>query len=79
MPCGVSLLCRRFMFRLFKYAVDTVKFQRNTSLPSSWYEISGCYLLHLVYCLAYSTLKMEAKCSSGTSVDFQRTTRHYIP
>jgi hypothetical protein len=34
----------------------------------------------LVSCLAYSsTLKMEAKCSSETSVDFQRTTRHYIP
>jgi hypothetical protein len=33
-----------------------------------------------VSCLAYSsTLKMEAKCSSETSVDFQRTTRSYIP
>jgi hypothetical protein len=30
--------------------------------------------------LAYSlTLKMEATCSSETSVDFQRTTGHYIP
>jgi hypothetical protein len=29
--------------------------------------------------LAYlSTLKIEAKCSSETSVDFQRTTRRYI-
>jgi hypothetical protein len=34
----------------------------------------------LVFCLAYSsTLKMEATCSSETSVDFQRTTRRYIP
>jgi hypothetical protein len=34
----------------------------------------------LVSCLAYSsTLKMEATCSSETSVDFQRTTRRYIP
>jgi hypothetical protein len=33
-----------------------------------------------VSCLAYSsTLKMEATCSSGTSVDFQRTARRYIP
>jgi hypothetical protein len=24
-------------------------------------------------------LKMEATCSSGTSVDFQKTKRHYIP
>jgi hypothetical protein len=34
----------------------------------------------LVSCLAYpSNLKMEATCSSQTSVDFQRTTRRYIP
>jgi hypothetical protein len=31
-------------------------------------------------CSAYSsTLKLEAICSSETSVDFQRTTRRYIP
>jgi hypothetical protein len=34
----------------------------------------------LASCLAYSsTLKMEATCLSETSVDFQRTTRRYIP
>jgi hypothetical protein len=34
----------------------------------------------LVSCLAYSsTLKMEATCSSETSVDFQQATLHYIP
>jgi hypothetical protein len=34
----------------------------------------------LLSCLAYSsTLQMEAVCSSETSVDFQRTTRRYIP
>jgi hypothetical protein len=34
----------------------------------------------LVSCSTYcSTLKMEAMCSSETSADFQRTTRHYIP
>jgi hypothetical protein len=34
----------------------------------------------MVYPLAYSsTLKMEVTCSSETSVDFQRTTRRYIP
>jgi hypothetical protein len=34
----------------------------------------------LVSCSAYSlTLKMEAICYSETSVDFQRTTRRYIP
>jgi hypothetical protein len=37
-------------------------------------------LLLLVSCLAYSsTLKMEATCSSETSVYFQRTTGRYIP
>jgi hypothetical protein len=30
-------------------------------------------------CSAYSFRKMEAICSSETSVDFQRTTRRYIP
>jgi hypothetical protein len=34
----------------------------------------------LVSCLAYSLiLKMEATCSSETSVDFQWTTQYYIP
>jgi hypothetical protein len=28
---------------------------------------------------AYSTLKMETICPSGTSVDFQRTRRRYVP
>jgi hypothetical protein len=37
----------------------------------------ACFML--VSCLAYSSImKMEAKCSSETSVDFQRTTRRYI-
>jgi hypothetical protein len=36
--------------------------------------------LTLVPCSAYSsTMKMEAICSFETSVDFQRTTRRYIP
>jgi hypothetical protein len=29
--------------------------------------------------LIFSTLKMEVICSSETSIDTQRTTRHYIP
>jgi hypothetical protein len=34
----------------------------------------------LVFCAAYSSaLKMEAICSSETSVDIQRTTQRYIP
>jgi hypothetical protein len=36
--------------------------------------------LMLVFCLAYfSTLRMEMTCSSETSIDFQRTTLHYVP
>jgi hypothetical protein len=35
--------------------------------------------IELVYSLAYTlTLKMEAKCFSEKSVDFKRTTLHYI-
>jgi hypothetical protein len=34
----------------------------------------------LVSCLTYSsTVKMEATCYSETSVEFQRTTRPYVP
>jgi hypothetical protein len=34
--------------------------------------------LTLASCSAYSTLKMEAICSSEISVNFQRTTKRYI-
>jgi hypothetical protein len=41
-------------------------------------KVSPAFML--VSCLAYSsTLKMEAICSSDTSVDFQQFTRRYIP
>jgi hypothetical protein len=40
--------------------------------------LATCFTL--ASCLAYSsTLKIEATCSSETSVDFQWTTRRYIP
>jgi hypothetical protein len=45
-------------------------------------RFGGTYCLHLqlVSCWTYfSTPKMEAICSSETSVNSQRTTRHYIP
>jgi hypothetical protein len=52
-----------------------------------FWDITPCSLLlclppafMLVSCMAYSsTLKIEVICSSETSVDFQRTTRRYIP
>jgi uncharacterized membrane protein len=50
--------------------------------PSSLFTVCNfnClpYALTVVSCLAYSTLKIEAICSPETSVNFQRTTRHYI-
>jgi hypothetical protein len=45
-------------------------------------RFGGTYRLHLQGILAeliFSTLKMEAICSSETSVDIQWTTRRYIP
>jgi hypothetical protein len=55
-------------------------FQRNQG-ESCWQgEFSFPPSFTLVSCWAYSsTLKMEATCSSETSVGFQRTTRHYFP
>jgi hypothetical protein len=51
-------------------------FRRNISPPSSTcHLLSRWFLAHLMF----STLKMEAICSSETPVDFQRTTRRYIP
>jgi hypothetical protein len=40
----------------------------------------ACHLLTCWFLLKFSsTLKMEAICSSETSVAFQQTTRHHIP
>jgi hypothetical protein len=44
-------------------------------LHSANHLLSRWFLAHLIF----STLKMEAICSSKMSVDFQRTTRCYIP
>jgi hypothetical protein len=49
---------------------------KNQSL--GWLCLPPAFML--VPCSAYfSTLKMEAICSSETSVEFQRTTGRYIP
>jgi hypothetical protein len=53
-------------------------FLYNPQFPASPItRLATC--LTLVSCSAYSTLKMEAICSSETSVDFQLATRRYIP
>jgi hypothetical protein len=54
---------------------------REISLARNQRESRPCLppTLTLVCCSAYSsTLKIEAKCSSELSIDFQRTTRRYI-
>jgi hypothetical protein len=64
MPCSPLKVNRRF---------------RGTSPPSSGSK-NKPHAFTLVSCSAYfSTLKMEAICSSKTSVDFQQTTWCYIP
>jgi hypothetical protein len=45
---------------------------KQTALLSAWSMLASC-LAHS------STLKMETICSSGTSAEFQWTTRFYIP
>jgi hypothetical protein len=58
-------------------------FRRNISPPSSGSKNKQLCLpiaFALISCwLIFSTVKMEAICSSETSVGFQRTTRRYIP
>jgi hypothetical protein len=45
-----------------------------------WPELCLLSVFALVSCSAYSSpLKMQVICCSVTSVDFQRTTRRYIP
>jgi hypothetical protein len=48
-------------------------------IGSPWDRMKPLGTLTLVSYSAYSTVKMEAMCSSETSVDFQRTTGRYIP
>jgi hypothetical protein len=60
------------------------EFRKWVIFPSSGGKHTKRFLLatclHAGFLLAYfSTLKMEAICSSQTSVDFQQTTRRYIP
>jgi hypothetical protein len=55
------------------YSVESQPtFRKNVSNQASKPAFS------LVSCLAYSTIKMGAICSSKRSVEFQRTTRRYI-
>jgi hypothetical protein len=55
----------------FQSRISLARYQRE----GRWQAESAAFTL--VYFSAYSTLKMEAICSSETSVDFQRATRCY--
>jgi hypothetical protein len=60
--------------------VKTVTLDANSSsgINRNLTLLATCF--HAGFLLAYfSTLKMEAICSSEASVDFQQTARHYIP
>jgi hypothetical protein len=63
---------------------DNFALSENAGSSSSGMKCKNVALLvtcfTVVSCLAYSsTLKTEARCSSETSYDFQRTARHCIP
>jgi hypothetical protein len=62
-----------------KAAVATVNMWTETEYTHIC-QTTVCHFLHTGFLLGFSsTLKMEGTCSSETSVDFQRTTQHYIP
>jgi hypothetical protein len=63
------------------YREKCVTVRKNESGGYEEFYLQGLLLAFtLVSCFAYSwTVKMVSTCSSEMSVDFQRTTRHYIP
>jgi hypothetical protein len=77
-PCSPLKVNRRFGVTSPSSSVESQPtFRRNMTPPS---ELCLPPDFTLVSCSAYfSTLKMEAMCSSETSFGFRRTTRRYIP
>jgi hypothetical protein len=72
-PCSLLRVSRRFG-RTYRLHVQGRKINRARNQRESRWQAE------LVSCLAYFlTLKMEAICSSETSVGSQWTTRRYIP
>jgi hypothetical protein len=74
--CSPLKVNRRFggTYRLYLQGRD-INQARNQRSRSVFHLLSRWFLSQLIF----STLKMEAMCSSETSVDTQRTTRRYIP
>jgi hypothetical protein len=84
--CVISLLAAKY----FVFSVTTLWGITPCSPLKVNRRFRGTCRLHLVqsfpptftlvFSLAYSSaLKMELTCSSETSIDYQRTTRRYIP
>jgi hypothetical protein len=62
------------------YRIKQINEFETTFISGVGFEVMFATCFKLIPCLAYSsTLKMEATCSSETSVNFRHTTWHYIP
>jgi hypothetical protein len=69
-PCTANNV--RFVGGTYHHLQDWRVIETSRALLVTWFT--------LISCLPYSwTLKMEATCSSETSVDFYRSTRRYNP
>jgi hypothetical protein len=62
-----------------RVAADECPERAYFGFPAGPHRSVHTALINGLHCSAYSTLKIEAICSSKTSVDFQRTTQRYIP
>jgi hypothetical protein len=78
---GINIIKTALFCILFVFCYGFVLVTRAHFVIGFW-AVNFAFLLLLRWFLAQlivSTLKMEAICSSETSVDTQRTTRRYIP
>jgi hypothetical protein len=84
---SLTLSIRKIVIALTAVAIFLTHFSLKSTIfwdtcitPCSPLKVSEGPAFTRVSCSAFSsTLKMEAICSSETSVDFQRTTRRYTP
>jgi hypothetical protein len=81
-PCSPLKVNRRFGGTCRFHFQNRISQETSVKAGGKESHLSLCLpaAFTLVSCLAYSsTLKMEVTCFSETSVDFQRTTRRYMP
>jgi hypothetical protein len=72
-------LKKRICARNFPLVFEHISIEHDVRYTSSTMKNRVTPAFTLVYSFAYSILKMEAICSSGTLVTFQHSTRRYIP